>query len=125
MLAALNPEAEFHAVDFHPAHIAHGRALARAAGIDNLTFHELSFADLATERAPPMPMFDYVSMHGVWSWIAPDLQAAILRFLDRGLTAGGLVHVSFNALPGWTDVAPVQRLTKELAAASPVVATRR
>lgn len=115
ILAALNPEAEFHAVDFHPAHIAHARLRARTAGLTNVTFHEVSFADLVGPGALPLPMFDFITMHGVWSWIAPDLQEAILAFLREGLQPGGLVHVSFNALPGWNDRAPLQRLVKEFA----------
>ena len=118
ILAALNPSAEFHAVDFHPAHIAHARARARAAGLANVTFHEVSFADLIGPGALRLPMFDFITMHGVWSWIAPDLQAAIVEFMRDRLQPGGLVHVSFNALPGWSDRAPLQRLVKEFAATS-------
>ena len=33
VLAAINPEAEFHAIDFNPAHIAHAREQARLAGL--------------------------------------------------------------------------------------------
>jgi SAM-dependent methyltransferase len=118
ILAALNPAAEFHAVDFHPAHIAHARARARAAGLSNVTFHEVSFADLIGPGALRLPMFDFITMHGVWSWIAPDLQTAIIEFMRERLQPGGLVHVSFNALPGWSDRAPLQRLVKEFAATS-------
>jgi SAM-dependent methyltransferase len=119
VLAALNPRAEFHAVDFHPAHIAHAVARARAARLENITFHELSFQDLVGPAAPPMPMFDFITLHGVWTWVGPEVQAAILAFLRTRLKPGGLVYVGFNALPGWSDVAPIQRLLMELAADSP------
>jgi SAM-dependent methyltransferase len=118
VLAALNPLAEFHAIDFHPAHIAHARQQARRAGLRNIHFHELSFADLAGSRGALLPKFDVVTMHGVWSWIAPELQSAIVAFLNAQLNAGGLVYVSYNALPAWNQVAPVQRLVKELAGSS-------
>src|SRR2546423_4395022 len=39
VLAAANPRGAFHAVDFNPAHIAHGQALSRAAEIPNITWH--------------------------------------------------------------------------------------
>ena len=119
VLAALHPDAEFHAVDFNPAHIAHARQQARQAGLRNMTFHELSFDELTSPRCATLPLFDMVTMHGVWTWIAPALQDAILAFLNARLNPGGLVYVSYNALPGWSQVAPLQRLVKELAAATP------
>ncbi|HEX7758199.1 MAG TPA: class I SAM-dependent methyltransferase [Caulobacteraceae bacterium] len=114
-LAAAHPKAEFHAVDFNPAHIAHAQARARAAGLTNITFHELSFENLTGQDAPPLPMFDLITMHGVWSWIAPALQQAILSFFNARLRPGGAVYVSYNAMPGWSDASPLQRLVKELA----------
>jgi SAM-dependent methyltransferase len=118
VLAALHPEAEFHAIDFHPAHIAHARQQARRAGLRNVHFHECNFADLAGPRGAALPTFDVITMHGVWSWIAPEIQAAIIAFLDARSTPGGLVYVSYNALPAWNSVAPVQRLVRELAGSS-------
>jgi len=115
VLAACHPEAEFHAIDFNPAHIASARARAKAAGLKNIAFHELSFEDLTGPGAPPLPLFDLVTMHGVWSWVAPGLQSAIIAFLAQRLQPGGLVYVSYNAMPGWSDAAPLQRLVKELA----------
>ena len=115
ILAAAHPKAEFHAVDFNPAHIAHAQARAKAAGLTNITFHELSFEDLTGPSAPPLPMFDMITMHGVWSWIAPALQQAIITFFNARLRPGGVVYVSYNAMPGWSDAAPLQRLVKELA----------
>ena len=119
VLAALNPEAEFHAVDFNPAHIAHAREQARRAALSNVTFHECSFDDLTGARGGSLPMFDAVTLHGVWTWISPELQSAILAFLNARLQPGGLVYVSYNAMPAWVEMAPLQRLIKELAAAAP------
>ncbi len=114
ILAAVNPESEFHAVDFQPAHIAHANAQARGARLDNVTFHERSFEDLLAADGPVLPMFDVVTMHGVWTWIAPRLQGAIVEFLNRRLKPGGVVHVSYNALPAWMPMGPLQRALKEL-----------
>jgi SAM-dependent methyltransferase len=114
ILAAVNPRAEFHAIDFHPAHIAAARERARRARIGNLTFHECGFDELPGARGAALPPFDVVTLHGVWSWIAPQLQSAIVEFLNARLKPGGLVYVSYNALPAWSSVAPLQRIIKEL-----------
>jgi predicted O-methyltransferase YrrM len=119
VLAAINVDAEFHAIDFNPAHIAHAREQARLAGLRNIVFHECSFDELTGARGAALPMFDIVTMHGVWTWIAPKLKSAILAFLNARLNPGGLVYVSYNALPAWFQAAPLQRLVRELAAAVP------
>jgi hypothetical protein len=113
-LAAVHPQGAFHAIDFHPSQIAAARDRARAAALSNVTFHELSFADLAGPAGEALPMFDAITMHGVWSWVAPELQDAIVGFMARRLNPGGLVYVSYNVLPGWSAMAPVQRLMREL-----------
>lgn len=115
ILAAVNPKAAFHAIDFNPASIAHALSRARAAGLDNITFHERSF-EVLTEPSAGLPMFDIVTMHGVWSWISPELQRALIAFLRSHLKPGGLVYVSYNALPAWNDIMPVQRVLRELTA---------
>lgn len=119
IFAAANPEAQFHAIDFNPAHIAHAREQARLAGLDNIEFHECSFEELTGPRGEALPEFDVVTMHGVWTWIAPALQTAILGFLNARLRAGGLLYVSYNVLPAWFQASPLQRLVRELAAAVP------
>lgn len=119
ILAAANPRAEFHAVDFNPAHIAHAQSVSRAAEISNITWHETDFGALGSDGTNALPMFDFVTMHGVWSWIAPELREAIIRFLDRHLKPGGLLYVSYNALPAGYAMVPVQRILKELAATVP------
>ncbi len=119
VLAAVNPESQFHAIDFNPAHIAHAREQARRAGLSNITFHECGFDALTGARGEALPMFDVVTMHGVWTWIAPRLQRALVAFLNARMNPGGLLYVSYNALPAWSQAAPLQRLVRELAAAAP------
>jgi len=119
VLAAMNPDAEFHAVDFNPAHIAHARDRAQLAGLRNICLHERSFDDLTTPHGAALPMFDAVTMHGVWTWVAPAIQSAILGFIDARLNPGGVAYVSYNALPAWSQAAPLQRLIKEFAATTP------
>ena len=114
VLAAANPQGRFTGVDFNPTHIHHARALARDAGIDNLEFLEKSFAELA---ALELPDADVVALHGVWSWVSAENRAHIVEFIRRRLKPGGLALVSYNALPGMSQVAPLRRLLADHAAA--------
>ena len=114
LLAAANPSWRVTAVDYNPAHVASARALAHAAGITNATFLEADLATLAgSEAARAIPAADVVSLHGVWSWVSPEVQAGITRLLAAVVAPGGLVHVSYNALPGWQGAIGLQRVVLE------------
>jgi SAM-dependent methyltransferase len=115
VLAAANPDGRFIGVDFNPAHIMHAREMARASGLTNIEFHECGFEELADGRGPAVPEFDFVAMHGVYSWVGPEVRAAIVRFMRKTLKPGGLVFVSYNAMPGWASCLPVQRLLYDVA----------
>jgi SAM-dependent methyltransferase len=112
LLAALNPHGRFHANDFNPTHVAAGRRLAAEAGVTNLTISDASFADYVDAD---LPEFDVVALHGVYSWISAENRAAIRRFLSRRLKVGGLVYLSYNAMPGWTTGMGLHRLLSDLA----------
>ncbi|HVW54558.1 MAG TPA: class I SAM-dependent methyltransferase [Rhizobiaceae bacterium] len=109
-IAAACPDAEVWGFDFNPAHIARGNQLAQLGHLANLHLEDCSFADLAGPKGAALPRFHYIAMHGVWSWISPENRRHIVEFIGEHLEPGGLVYVTYNALPGWNSVAPVQRL---------------
>jgi SAM-dependent methyltransferase len=113
LLAATNPAMHFWGIDFNPAHIAGGRALQSEVRLPNLHLVEASFAELVGRERPALPLFDYIALHGVYTWIAESDRQAIVSFLARHLKPGGLVYVGYNCLPGWLGVLPMQRLIWE------------
>jgi ubiquinone/menaquinone biosynthesis C-methylase UbiE len=115
MMAAMHPRGRFVGVDVLPAHVDHGRRLAEAAKIENAVFHA---ADVAMTDLEP-PCFDYIVAHGVYSWIDAVGQAAIRRLINRHLVPGGLVYLSYNAMPSWATDLPFQRLVRALARSVP------
>ena len=66
-------------------------------GLSNITLHS-GFLEQAT---PPDEPFDYIITHGVYSWVPPDAQAAILRISHDWLSPKGVAYVSYNTNPGW------------------------
>src|SRR5262249_54927729 len=74
---------------------------------------EKSFAELAGEQ---LPDFDYITLHGVYSWVSDENRRAIVDFIRRRLKPGGLVYISYNCLPGWASVAPLRELMMQYAA---------
>jgi SAM-dependent methyltransferase len=119
LLAAANPDGHFVGIDFNPAHIARGKALIAAVGLTNVELIEASFADLLRPGAPRLPAFDYVTLHGVYSWISAENRQAIVGLLEHCVKPGGLVYVSYNAMPGWMMGLPLQRLMLEFARLNP------
>lgn len=115
-IAAANPQADVWGFDFNPAHIARGRSLAAAGSVGNIRLEEASFEDLAHGRQPGLPMFDYITLHGVWSWVSAENRRHIVDFAARHLKPGGLLYVTYNALPRWTASMPMQRLVSLAAA---------
>lgn len=112
--AAANPAWQVTAIDYNPAHIAIGTSLARAARLDNIRFMEADLAGLATTaEAEAIPPADFVTMHGLWSWVSRDVRAGIVRLLATKTRPGGMVHLSYNALPAWQGALGMQRLIYE------------
>lgn len=114
LLAATHPKGRFVAVDFNPAHIARARDFAAAAGLGNIEFLERGFAELLEPGAPALGEFDFITLHGVWSWVSDENRRAIVDLIGRSLKPGGLAYVSYNALPGWREGAVVQRALYEI-----------
>ncbi len=110
VLAGALPAARFEAVDFNPAHIAGARRLAAEAGLGNAVFLEESFADHARRDGPDL---DMVALHGVWSWVSAGNRAILVEVLRRRLKPGGLLFVSYNALPGTLAYLPLRRILVE------------
>lgn len=114
VLAAGNPQGRFYAADFNPAHVAGASRLAAQAQLHNLTLLEDSFEQLAG-GSTELPQFDFITLHGIYTWVNADNRRHIVRFIERYLKPGGLVYVSYNAMPGWSAALPLQRLLVEYA----------
>jgi SAM-dependent methyltransferase len=114
IVAATHPEADVCGIDAMPEHITHAREFCAQAGIGNIALHHALFGSPALRA---LPQFDYIVAHGVYTWVSAAARADLRAFVDRHLKPGGLVYVSYNAMPGWAADLPLQRLLLELAAA--------
>ncbi|MFM7290207.1 MAG: methyltransferase regulatory domain-containing protein [Planctomycetia bacterium] len=111
-LAACHPRGEFVGVDVNPDHTA---AVARdiAAG-------ELGNARIITADFGHLPedvgSFEFIALHGVYSWVAPSVREEILAIARDRLAPGGLLLVSYNAMPGWAHLQPIRGILRQYAA---------
>lgn len=118
LLAAANPDMDFVGIDFNPTHIAEAQSFADKVGLANLTFLESSFGDAVASSDPVLDDFDFVTLHGVLTWVGPEAQREIVDFLRTRLRPGGIAYVSYNTYPGWAAITPLQHMIREVAARS-------
>lgn len=104
---------EWHGTDFNPAQAAFAQELARATGA-GAKLHDEAFAEFA--RRGDLPDFDYIGLHGIWSWISDENRGVIVDFIRKKLKVGGVLYISYNTLPGWGAFAPMRHLMTEHAA---------
>ncbi|HLM98961.1 MAG TPA: methyltransferase regulatory domain-containing protein [Bryobacteraceae bacterium] len=77
------------------------------------------YPDFDAAAGYDFPGFDYIVSHGVYTWVNPSTRQSWRRFIDRHLKPGGLVYVSYNALPGRAADLPLQRLVRALGRSMP------
>ncbi len=96
----------WHGTDFNPSQAGFAQELARISGSGAQLFDE-AFDAFCTRD---LPDFDYIGLHGIWSWISDANRAVIVDFVRRKLKVGGVLYISYNTLPGWGAFAPMRHL---------------
>jgi len=96
--------------DFMPSQVAWAKDLSDISGTP-LSFFDDSFKEFV-ER-DDLPEFDFIAMHGVWSWVSAENRECILELIRKKLKVGGVVYLSYNTFPGWSGFAPVRQLLIE------------
>lgn len=90
------PGAELVGIDLSGQAIAHAKADAAELGATNVSFHHLDI--MAASAA--LGRFDYILVHGVYSWVPQPVRERIMALFGELLTPQGIAYVSYNALPG-------------------------
>lgn len=96
--------------DFNPAQAGFAQELAAASGSGAQLFDQAF--DEFCNRAD-LPDFDYIGLHGIWSWISDENRAVIVDFVRRKLKVGGVLYISYNTQPGWAAMVPMRDLLTE------------
>ncbi len=112
LLASANPSGQFLGTDFNPDHLLTAQGVTRAAGLGNAHWYDDGFDEFDRRDLPPL---DYVVMHGIYSWVNEQTRQQIRAFLRRRLRPGGLVYLSYNALPGWAATSGLRQMLFEYA----------
>lgn len=92
--------------DFNPSQTAFARELGQRGG--NPSLFDQAFDEFCAR--PDLPEFDYIGLHGIWSWVSDENRKVIVDFIRRKLKVGGVLYISYNTMPGWAAMAPMRGL---------------
>lgn len=109
-LHAAASNVNWYGTDFNPSQASFAQELAQASGANCHLFDE-AFEQFCSRT--DLPDFDYIGLHGIWSWISDANRHAIVDFVARKLKVGGVLYISYNTLPGWAPMVPMRRLFTE------------
>lgn len=97
----------WYGTDFNPAQAGFAQELAQQSGAD-AQLYDQGFAEFCVRD--DLPDFDYIGLHGIWSWISDENRAVIVDFIRRKLKVGGVLYISYNTPQGWASMMPMRDL---------------
>ena len=100
---------EFWGTDFNPVQVSGASEEAELWGTNARLFDQ-SFSEFAART--DLPQFDFINLHGIWSWISSENQQTLIEIFRRHLKPGGVVYMSYNVLPGWAAAGPISHLLR-------------
>ena len=96
--ALRHPAAKAVGLDISSVQVAKGRDYIARLGADNVILEQADFLEIEPAK---LGKFDYIIAHGVYSWVSPEAQDAVLRIISDCLSPNGVAFVSYNTYPGW------------------------
>lgn len=96
-MASYLPESHFVGVDLSSVQIGEAAHLSSQLCIDNIEFRHANILDVGSE----IGTFDYIIVHGVYSWVPQEVRDKILKICQTQLNRNGVAYVSYNTYPGW------------------------
>jgi len=109
-LQAAASVSKWYGTDFNPSQAACAQEFASLSGTNAQVYDE-SFYEFA--KRSDLPDFDFIGLHGIWSWISDENRQVIVDFIRKKLKVGGVLYISYNTLPGWAAFAPMRHLMTE------------
>jgi methyltransferase-like protein/cyclopropane fatty-acyl-phospholipid synthase-like methyltransferase len=96
-MAEALPGATFLGIDYSGKQIEAGRQMLAAAGLTNVELRHQNILDFPLTEGT----FDYIIVHGIFSWVPEPVREKILAICSACLTDRGVAYISYTALPGW------------------------
>lgn len=91
------PDAEFVGIDLSGRQVAQGNAIIEKMGLENVRLVEKDILTIDESFGK----FDYIIVHGIWSWVPDAVKDKIFSICRNNLTEHGIAYISYNVYPGW------------------------
>jgi SAM-dependent methyltransferase len=101
---------EWYGTDFNPAQAAFAQEVAAVSGA-KAHLYDQAFDEFCGRS--DLPDFDFIGLHGIWSWVNDENRHIIVDFVRRKLKVGGVLYLSYNTQPGWAATVPLRDLLTE------------
>lgn len=95
--ALFNPESKFVGIDLSEEQVKIGNEIIEYIGLDNIKLYAKNILDIDEDFGK----FDYITTHGVYSWVPDNVKDKILEIFKNNLNENGIGYVSYNTYPGW------------------------
>ena len=95
--AVYYPDTEFVGIDLADSQITQGNEIIQSMGLTNVRLETKNILDIT----PEFGMFDYIIVHGIYSWVPDNVKDKILEICRENLTPNGIAYISYNTYPGW------------------------
>jgi methyltransferase-like protein/2-polyprenyl-3-methyl-5-hydroxy-6-metoxy-1,4-benzoquinol methylase len=105
-LAVSLPHSTFVGIDASAVQIAEAQAALAALGLTNISFQHLDILDVT----PDFGQFDYIIVHGIFSWVPTPVRDKILAICRHNLAPHGVAYVSYNTYPGWHMLGAIREM---------------
>lgn len=106
--AVHHPKASFVGVDLSASQIEIGNEIIKFMELDNITLLEKDIMTIDKSFGT----FDYIIVHGIWSWVPDVVKDKILEICNVNLSERGVAYVSYNVYPGWNRLGQVREMMK-------------
>ena len=104
--ALYNPESEYIGIDLTAEQVKKGNEVIEKIGLKNVKLIEKNILDINEEFGK----FDYIIVHGVFSWIPENVKEKILKICNENLTEEGIAYISYDTYPGWKETDKIREM---------------
>jgi methyltransferase-like protein/2-polyprenyl-3-methyl-5-hydroxy-6-metoxy-1,4-benzoquinol methylase len=103
-LAVSYPDATFVGIDLSEKQIEEANQHTEGMGLSNISFKAMDI----TKLDKSLGEFDYIIVHGVYSWVPDVVRDNIMRVCRELMSEQGLAVISYNTLPGWAAIKSIR-----------------
>lgn len=93
------PKTQFIGIDLSESQIQQGNQIIQAMGLNNITLLAKNILDIDNSFGT----FDYIIVHGIYSWVPDNVKDKILSICRQNLSSNGIAYISYNTYPGWKN----------------------